>query len=124
MTAPPPYQVMFTAPGSDSALGSIIIKEAFQTMELYKFISDRLIHTFINYYLLESSNNLKRFNPRLGFAWSMGWGKVEGDINIHQEIVVQDYPDGYYEAGILIDDLLNINVYNYFVAMLGGFCLI
>ena len=119
MTENTPYQVMFTAPGSESALGSIIIKEAFQTMELYKFISDRFIHTFINYYLRESSNNLKRFNPRLGFSWSMGWGKVEGDINIHREIVVQDYPDGYYEAGILIDDLLNINVYNYFVARLG-----
>jgi len=119
MTENTPYQVMFTAPGSDTALGSIIVKDAFQTVELYKFISDRFLHSFINYHFRESSNNLKRFNPRLGFSWSMGWGKVNGNINIHKEIIVQDYVNGYYEAGILVNDLLNLNVYNYFVARLG-----
>ena len=118
MTENTPYQVMFGAPGSQTTLGSIIVKEAFQTMPLYEFVSDRYVNVFTEYYFGEGRIKPGKFNPRLGLAWNMGWGLVE-DKNVHGGVQIRDYPDGYFEAGVLFNNLLNINLYKYFYLNLG-----
>ncbi len=119
MTPNQPYQINYTGPGTEFKLTGIIIKNAFQTMKLYGFFADRYVHSFINYNFGKLFTKKVRFNPDLALAFNLGWGRLKGRKEIHENIDVRDYPDGYYEAGFLINNLLRLKIYNYFYGGLG-----
>lgn len=114
-----PYAVHFVTPGTNFKLTGIIINNAFQTMKLYDFFTDRYAHTFINYDLGSIFFKKSKFQPELAFAVNVGWGRIKGRKEIHELIETRDYPKGYYEAGILINNLLRLKIYNYFYGGLG-----
>ena len=119
MTPDMPYEVNYGGPGTEFKLTGIIIKNAFQTMKLYGFFADRYIHSFTNYDFGNILPNNKKFKPELALALNAGWGKIQGDKTIHEQIEVRDYPKGFYEAGILLNNLLRLKVYRYFYGSLG-----
>ena len=50
---------------------------------------------------------------------NLGWGKISGRKDIHENIEVRDYKNGYFEAGFLLNNLLRLKIYNYFYGGLG-----
>ncbi len=119
MTTDQPYQVMYGGPGTEFKLTGIIIHNAFQTMKLYGFFTDRYIHSFVNYNFGNVIFKKSKFKPELALALNLGWGKIKGNKDIHEEIEVRDYSDGYYEAGVMINNLLRLKFYKYFYGGLG-----
>lgn len=119
MTKDQPYQINYVGPGTEFKLTGIVINNAFQSMELYGFFADRYVHSFMNYNLGNIFFKKSKFNPELAFALNMGWGKITGRKEIHENIVVRDYAEGYYEAGVLLNNLLRLKIYNYFYGGLG-----
>lgn len=119
MTRDQPYQINYGGPGTEFKLTGIIINNAFQSMKLYGFFADRYLHSFMNYKLQNILSTKRKFNPDLAFALNVGWGKITGRKEIHELIEVQDYPRGYYEAGVLLNNLLRLKIYNYFYGGLG-----
>ena len=114
-----PYQINYGGPGTEFKLTGIIINNAFQSMELYGFFADRYVHTFMNYNMGKVLVNHSNFKPELAFALNVGWGKITGRKEIHEGIRVADYSSGYYEAGVLLNNLLRLKIYNYFYGGLG-----
>ena len=88
-------------------------------MKLYNFFSDRYVNSFIDYNLGNVILKNSKFKPELAFALNIGWGKITGRKEIHENIVVMDYPNGYYEVGVLLNNLLRLKIYNYFYGGLG-----
>jgi hypothetical protein len=119
MTRDQPYQVNYGGPGTEFKLTGIIINNAFQTMKLYGFFADRYAHSFINYNLGNVFFTKSKFKPELAFALNLGWGKISGRKDIHENIEVADYPKGFYEAGIMLNNLLRLRIYNFFYGGLG-----
>lgn len=119
MTKDLPYPIMYGGPGTEFKFTGIIIDNAFQTMKLYGFFTDVYAHSFINYNLGNVIFKKTKFKPELALAFNLGWGKIRGSKEIHDLIVVQDYPRGYYEAGVLLNNLLRLKFYKYFYGGLG-----
>jgi len=119
MTKNMPYQINYGGPGTEFKLTGIIIKNAFQTMQLYGFFADRYLNSFFTY----NSGNVffenAKYRPELDFALNIGWGRIAGDKDIHEGIAVRDYPTGYYEAGVLLNNLLRLKIYKYLYGGLG-----
>ena len=114
-----PYQINYVGPGTEFKLTGIIINNAFQSMKLYGFFADRYFHSFMNYNLGNIFFKKSKFKPELAFALNSGWGKIAGRKEIHEHIEVRDYSEGYYEAGVLLNNLLRLKIYNYFYGGLG-----
>lgn len=55
----------------------------------------------------------------MAFALNLGWGRIKGSKEIHENIEVRDYPEGFYEVGVLFNNLLRLKIYNYFYGGLG-----
>ena len=119
MNVDQPYPIMYGGPGTEFKLTGIIINNAFQTMKLYGFFTDRYAHTFINYNFGNVIFKKSKFKPELALALNVGWGKIKGRKEIHEHIDVRDYPEGYFEAGIMLNNLLRLKIYKYFYGGLG-----
>ena len=119
MTPDQPYQIAYIAPGNNVALAGITIKNAFQTMELYQYISDRYFNAFFEYNFGKELFKKSKFNPHIALALNMGWGIYSGDPELHRGVEIRDYGTGYFETGLLINNLLKIKVYKYFYGGLG-----
>ncbi len=119
MTLDQPYQIMYGGPGTEFKLTGIIINNAFQSMQLYGFFADRYLHSFINYNLGNVIFKKSKFKPELAFALNLGWGKIKGRKEIHEGIEVRDYSSGYFETGVMLNNLLRLKIYKYFYGGLG-----
>ena len=108
-----PYPVSFVGSGNTTGLASIMVQDAFQTMDLYSYLSDRYINVFSTFYVNFKAAKKHRMRPQVGFTWNMGWGKLNGDQSIHvfpEDEGIQDYPDGFYEVGILFTNFLQVRL--------------
>jgi hypothetical protein len=108
-----PYPVAYVGAGNITELASIMVQDAFQTMDLYEYLSDRYVNVFTTFYVNFKASKKNRMRPQVGFAWNMGWGKFNGDINVHvfeEGEGVRDYRDGFYETGILFTNFLQVRM--------------
>jgi hypothetical protein len=82
-------------------------------MNLYEYLSDRYLNVFTTFYVNFKAAKKNRMRPQVGFAWNMGWGKFNGNINVHsfeEGEGVRDYRDGFYETGILFTNFLQVRL--------------
>ena len=90
-----------------------MVMDAFQTMDLYKYLTDRYVNVFTTFYVNFKAAKKNRMRPQVGLAWNMGWGKFTGDINVHafeEGESVRDYRDGFFETGILFTNFLQVRL--------------
>lgn len=119
MTPDQPYQINYIAPGNNVALAGIVIKNAFQTMDLYRYISDHYLNTFFEYNFGSALFKKTKFNPQIALALNMGWGIYSGNPELQRGVEILDYGTGYFETGLLVNNLVKIKVYKYFYGGLG-----
>ncbi len=119
MTPNQPYQIDYIAPGNDVELAGITIRNAFQTMGLYKYVSDRYLNGFFQYDFGSIFFKETKFDPHLAVALNMGWGLFTGDPSLHRGVQARDYGTGYYEIGVLLNNLLKAKIYKYIYGGLG-----
>ncbi len=119
MTPNQPYQINYIAPGNDVELAGIIIKNAFQTMDLYRFVSDRYLNGFFEYDFGSIFFKKTKFDPHLALELNMGWGVFSGNPAYHRGVEIHDYGTGFYEAGVSLNNLLKAKIYNLIYGGLG-----
>jgi len=108
-----PYPVLYTGNGNISSIASIMIQDAFQTMDLYNYLTDKYFNLFTTFYVNFKTANKNRMRPQVGVAWNMGWGKLNGNPNVQnfpEDEAVTDYRNGYYETGILFTNFLQVKI--------------
>ena len=106
-----PYPYLYNARGSKAEGNVIWVANHFQTMGLYEFVSDQ----YSNLFLTHSFKNLL-FKPKV--AWfrpnvSIVQGITIGSLNRpedHQGIEFKTLEKGFFESGLVIDNLLRKKV--------------
>lgn len=90
-----------------SAGFNIMAPESFSTMRPDEFLCNRFAllfftHNFGNFM------KIKKFQPELAIAANIGWGDMTEDTGINDDIF-KSMDKGYYESGLIIDKILNVN---------------
>ena len=99
-----PYPLLYAGIGSYAAF-TIETEHSFATMRLNEFVSDR----FANLYFQQDFGKLlfssRRFQPGIVLATSGGFGKLSYNPS-HVNLDQKSYEKGYYESGVLFNNLL------------------
>jgi hypothetical protein len=99
-----PYPLLYAGIGSYGTF-TIETENSFATMRLNEFVSDR----FANLYFQQDFGKLLfssgRFQPGIVLATSAGFGRLSYNAN-HVNLDQKSYEKGYYESGLLFNNLL------------------
>lgn len=111
-----PYPVLFNAASANFQGIIIIVPNHFQTMNLYNFQTDRYAALFLNHNFGNLIYNSKRFKPELVLIHNFMIGSLNYPSD-HLGTGTMAPEKGYYEAGMVLDNILRYNYVN--VAWLG-----
>ncbi len=99
-----PYPLLYAGIGS-YGIFTIESENSFATMRLNEFVSDR----FANLHFQQDFGKLLfskgQFQPGIVLATNVGFGQLTANSN-HVNLVQESYEKGYYESGILFNNLL------------------
>ncbi len=106
-----PYPLLYAGAGSYGVF-TIESENSFATMRLNEFVSDRFasIHFQQDFGKLLFKKN--KFQPGIVLAASAGYGRMAYNGN-HVNLVQKTYENGYYESGILFNNLLRQWIFGY-----------
>ena len=81
--------------------------ESFATMRPNEFICDRFALLFFTHNFGKFFKT-KWFNPEFIFVTNIGWGDIS-NVEKHSGLELKSMKDGFYESGVVIDNLLKIS---------------
>jgi len=113
-----PYTMLFNGRGSlQDGLG-LYNRNSFQTMQVNEFISDRFAYAFLvhNFGRLKIKSEI--FRPEFKLCQSIGFGSLSNPTQ-HINVPFKTMEKGYFESGLLIDNLLCYKSANMFYMGLG-----
>lgn len=113
---PLPYGLLFTGEGSYDSKSAIIMKNTFQTLRPYEFLSDRYVNLFLSHNFGGLLFKSGKFQPGVTWHNNIGWGDLSNK-NAHQWIGFKTKDKIFTETGLQIDNILKVNYMN--VAYLG-----
>lgn len=80
--------------------------ESFATMHINEFVCDRFVALFFNHNFGKFFKT-KWLSPDFIFVTNIGWGDI-GDVQKHEGVTLKSMNDGFYESGIVIDNILKV----------------
>ena len=110
-----PYHKLYNGRGSYYPF-SIVALNSFGTMRLNEFMSNQFIYFFYRHNFGKLIFKSTKFQPEFSIVQNMGWGKLN---NPKQQtgISYQTLEKGYYESGLVIDNLFSNSSYAYGVGV-------
>ncbi len=114
-----PYPYLFNGNGSNSKGNYLYVENTFQTMGLYEFVSDRYVNLFFSHNFGSLLFKQPKFQPQLVIFSNVGFGSLQ-----HREqqshLGFKTMEKGFYESGLLINNVVRVNYYNIVYLGLGG----
>ena len=101
-----PVMETFNIFGNNDGFG-LYATQSFATMLINEFVSDRFAALFFDHNFGKMFKT-KYLSPELIVVTNIGWGDIS-DVQKHQGVELKSMKDGFYESGIVIDNILNIN---------------
>ena len=102
-----PYTNLFNGNGSYHAF-TLYAPHSFATMRLNEFLMDRYVALYVSHSFGKLLLRTKGFEPSLELTTNIGYGFLN-DPEYHHHITFQTMDKGFYESGLNINELLNIN---------------
>jgi len=104
-----PYTKLFSSFGLGAGYRGFTlgISQGFQTMEFYEFISDRFVHLFFRHDFGTLLLKSKKFKPNIVIEHNLAFGSLQNP-EVHQDITFKTLEKGYFEGGLIIENLLRI----------------
>jgi hypothetical protein len=107
-----PYGLMFTGEGSRGDFVSVSVKNAFQTMHPYEFLSDRYLHLFYTHDFGSLLFRTKSRRPELKIAYNAAWGILHESAAYGTDFKTLNKI--FHEGGLIINKLYSIPIMNIF----------
>lgn len=114
-----PYSYLFNGNGSNAKGNYIYVENTFQTMRLYEFVSDRYVNLFFSHNFGSLLFKRPKFQPQFVIFTNVGFGTLKNKEQ-HSHLGFKTMEKGFYESGLLINNLVRINYYNIVYLGLGG----
>ena len=108
---PLPYGLLFTSEGSLDKNTPILIKNSFQTVSPYEFLSDRYVNLYFSHNFGSLLFQIKKFKPHFTLYQNIGWGMLSNS-EYHKSLEFKTKEKGFYESGLQIDNIIKINILN------------
>lgn len=103
---------MYNGNGSFTSDFALQIDNSFATMKLNEFYAQRFVSAFFRQDFGSLLFRSGTFRPRISLVSNMGWGWLP-DKDQHQGTQMESFDKGYFESGILLDNLLSVNFFSY-----------
>ena len=104
---------LYNGHGSYSTRIFLEADNSFNTMKLNEFYVDKFAHCFFKQTFGKIPINMGFFNPRISLMQSVGFGFLsDKNQNELQEYKLQSYEKGYFETGLLLDNILDIKSFS------------
>ena len=111
-----PISNLYSGVGSFSRF-TIYAPASFGTMSANEFYSDRYISFFFSHNFKNLLTDFGKFKPEPVFITNIVFGAMN-NIGNHHNINLKTLENGYYESGIVIRKLLNLQIYDIGVGVL------
>jgi hypothetical protein len=98
-----PYPLLFSGRASYREF-SILSYNSFETMRYNEFFFNRFLNVFYSHKFGKMQISTLPFLPYFTFVHNMGWGILDKP-ELHQGIKVQDMRKGFFESGLILNDL-------------------
>ncbi len=117
-----PYGLMFTGEGTYDDKVPFVVRNYFQTITPYEFLSDRYAHLFTTHNFGRLLNNKGYFQPDILLHNNLGIGNLSDRSN-HQLIEFATKEELFLETGIELQNLIKLPFFEigYFGIGVGGF---
>ena len=116
VTGDVPYSKLYVGMGSYKTF-TLESEQSFGTMRFNEFLSDRFMSLFIKQdfgKLLFKPRG--KFQPEIALVQNLGFGKLKNTAH-HENITYSTLEKGYYEAGLLINNIFRIQIIRYGVGV-------
>ena len=103
-----PYPYLYNGRGGKSEQGNLIwVANHFNTMGLYEFTSDQYTNLFVTHSFgsLLSKPKTKWFRPDVSVFQGIAFGSFNNNNNAHEGIDFKTLEKGYFESGLMVDNL-------------------
>jgi len=118
-----PYPYLFNGKGageSSSFKSTFYISNYFQTMGLYEFASDQYTYLFIDHNFGRiTGTKSPYFRPELSVIQHIGYGSLQ-HLADHNGIVIKSLEKGFFESGLMLNNLLRFKYINLFYYGVGA----
>lgn len=111
ISKPLPLGMLFTGEGSNDAELPFVVKNYFQTMQPYEFLSDQYASLFISHDFGTLLLKNKFIQPNIVLQHNMGWGQLSSE-NRHLYSDFKNKENTYLESGIKLENLIKLNYLN------------
>ncbi|MBI9034068.1 MAG: hypothetical protein JEZ03_06335 [Bacteroidales bacterium] len=115
---PVPYQLLFTGEGTFTKNNFFIIKNSFQTMGMYEFLSDRYVSLFFSQDFGPLLFRTEKFRPHVVYHQNVGYGSLSKPEN-YSYVDFKTKEKGFFESGLQLDNIIRINYFKTFYLGLG-----
>jgi hypothetical protein len=117
-----PYPRLFRGKGSYGGDISLFLANSFQTMRPAEFACDRYVNVFFRHNFGNFLFKGKKFKPEFTLAHNLCFGDLRQNDK-HLGLVLKAPVSGFYEAGLIVDNLIRIKLLNiaYLGLGVGGF---
>ncbi|MFA5420026.1 MAG: DUF5686 family protein [Bacteroidales bacterium] len=96
---------------------ALLAPGSFGTMRTNEFFSDRYVALFLNHSFGQLLFKTGKFKPEINLVTNIAFGTMSHQQN-HHNIAFKTLDKGYYESGIVIRKLLNLQVYDLGIGVL------
>jgi len=108
----PPYCNLYNGNGSYRIV-TIFAPNSFATMRMNEFLSDRYAALYFSHNFGKLLLKGERFQPEFVLATNIGFGSLsQKNQDLQHNVNYKLMNHGYYESGILINNMLNLTIYN------------
>jgi hypothetical protein len=83
--------------------------EGFQTMGMNEFLSDRYAAVYVRHNFASLLYKSEHFSPGISLVTNVGFGSLQHPER-HRNIDFKTMEKGYYESGVLLNNLLKVNI--------------
>lgn len=105
------YGLLFTGEGGYDKKYPLIMKNSFQTMTPYEFLSDRYVNLFTSHNFGGLLLKTSWFQPEISIHNNFGWGNLSNQLN-HSFITYKTKDKLFMETGLQLDNVIKLNYVN------------
>jgi hypothetical protein len=116
-----PYSRLFRGRGSRGGDISFLLANSFQTMEPDEFACDQYVNFFFRHNFGNFLFKAGKFKPEFIIAHNLMFGTLSTSMfRAHEPEALQAPEFGYYEGGLIIDNLIRLKLLNVAYLGIGG----
>ena len=114
-----PYSFLFSGAGGWNSTMPFFVENRFNTMSPNQFANNEIINAYFSHNFGTRLFSTPKWKPKVMITQAFGIGNLTNKT-FHKDITLTDMNKGYYESGLVINEILRYNFFNFFYLGVGG----